>query len=190
MLIVGITGTNAAGKGTVVEVLKEDFGFKHLSVREYLAKEVKRKGLEVNRENLIEVANNIRENHSPSYIVEELYKEAKEGNTHVVIESIRTVGEVEALRKKENFVLIAVDADRKTRYERSLKRHSETDNLTYKEFIKTEDREMYSEEKGKQNLRKCIEMADIVIFNDGTLKDLREEIREYIASTKTINSSL
>jgi dephospho-CoA kinase len=41
MLTVGITGTNASGKGTVVEILKKDFGFKHLSVREYIAREGK-----------------------------------------------------------------------------------------------------------------------------------------------------
>ena len=189
MLIIGITGTNASGKGTIVDILKKDFGFKHLSVREYIAKEVKRKNLKVTRETLIETANEIRKEHSPSYIVEQLYKEAEKLQKPVVIESIRTVGEVKALRKKPNFLLIAVDADRKTRYERSLRRNSETDNLSYKQFIQTEEREMTSKDEGKQNLRKCIEMTDIVILNNGTIEDLRKQVRRIASFSDTLPHS-
>jgi len=180
MQIIGITGTNASGKGTVVEILKKDFGFEHLSVRDYIAKEVRKRKLEVNRNTLIETANDIREKHSPSYIVEELYKEAEKLQKPVVIESIRTEGEVEALQKKPSFILIAVDADRKKRYKRSLKRNSETDHLTFEDFVKAEEREMTSNDKGKQNLKRCIEMADVVIPNNGTIEDLKKNIRGYI----------
>jgi len=181
MLIIGITGTNASGKGTVVEILKKEFGFKHLSVREYIEKEVKKRNLEINRENLIEVANDIRKNNSPSYIAEELFKKALNMNTPVVIESIRTIGEVESLKTKGNFLLIATDADMKKRYRRSLKRNSKTDNLTYEEFVKTEEKEMHSNDKGRQNIRKCIEMADILIINDQTIEGLEVKVREFIS---------
>jgi dephospho-CoA kinase len=186
MLIIGITGTNASGKGTVVEVLKKEFGFKHLSVREYIEKEVKKRNLEISRETLIEVANNIRKNNSPSHIVEELYKKALKMNTPVVIESIRTVGEVESLKKKKSFVLMAVDANRKIRYKRALKRNSNTDNLTYEEFVKTEEKEMHSNDKCKQNIRRCIEMADILIINDNRIEDLEIKVREFV-SLKLLN---
>jgi dephospho-CoA kinase len=118
--------------------------------------------------------------------VEQLYKEAEKLQKPVVIESIRTVGEVKALRKKPNFLLIATDANRKTRYERSLKRNSKTDNLTYKKFVQTEEREMNSNEEGEQNLRECIEMADIVILNNGTIGDLREKVKNYLQTTQSI----
>lgn len=41
MIIIGITGTLGAGKGTVVEYLKTK-GFKHFSVREFLTQEIKK----------------------------------------------------------------------------------------------------------------------------------------------------
>jgi dephospho-CoA kinase len=186
MLIIGITGTNAAGKGTVVEILKKDFGFEHLSVREYLAKEIAKRNLEINRENLIQTANDIRKKHSPSYIVEQLYKEALRLKNSVIIESIRTEGEVEALKKNPDFILIAVDADRKTRYERSLKRNSETDQLTYEDFVKMEEKEMHSNNKGEQNLIKCIELADVIIYNNGTVDDLKKKVNKYLVSSKII----
>ena len=40
MLIIGITGTLGAGKGTVVEYLVEKKGFDHYSVRAFLLKEI------------------------------------------------------------------------------------------------------------------------------------------------------
>jgi dephospho-CoA kinase len=41
-MIIGITGTLGAGKGKIVEFLKEK-GFEHYSVREYLTQEIKKK---------------------------------------------------------------------------------------------------------------------------------------------------
>ena len=40
MLIIGITGTNGAGKGTVVEILEQKHNFRHLSVREFLEESI------------------------------------------------------------------------------------------------------------------------------------------------------
>ena len=45
-VIIGITGTNGAGKGTVVEVLMEKHGFKHYSARGYLTKILNEQGWE------------------------------------------------------------------------------------------------------------------------------------------------
>ncbi|MBR5146904.1 MAG: AAA family ATPase, partial [Bacteroidales bacterium] len=47
MNIIGITGTIGAGKGTIVDYLVKEKGYVHYSVREFLAEEVKKRGLEV-----------------------------------------------------------------------------------------------------------------------------------------------
>ena len=62
MNIIGITGTIGAGKGTIVDYLVKEKGYVHYSVREFLAEEVKRRGLEVNRDTLTEVGNDLRAN--------------------------------------------------------------------------------------------------------------------------------
>ena len=84
--------------------------------------------------------------------------------------------EVEFLRKKEDFLLIAVDADIKIRYERIRQRKSSTDNVSFETFQKNEEREMQSSDINAQNLRACIEKADIVVDNSGTIEDLKENI--------------
>jgi dephospho-CoA kinase len=179
MQIIGITGTNSAGKGTVVEIYNE-YGFKHFSVREYLSEELERRGIEVDRNQLRELANSIRSTHGPGYIVKELYKRAREIDKPSVIESIRCIGEVEKLREFPNFQLIGVDADPLIRYKRSQLRGSKTDRVSFDEFIRQEQLEMDSEDKGKQNLKGCIELADIVFINNGTIEDLKEKIEIYI----------
>ena len=113
MVIIGITGTNGAGKGTVVEYLVAQKRFGHFSARALLTEEIEKRGWENNRENLIKVANELRETYGSAYVAEELFKRASVSKKNCIIESIRTVGEIELLKKKGKFVLLAVDADQK-----------------------------------------------------------------------------
>ena len=166
-MIIGLTGTLRAGKGTLVDVLKKH-DFKHYSVREFLIKEIKKREKPVNRDSMIEIANELRKRNSQSFIVEQLYNKAREGGKDSVIESIRTKGEVNFLRKygKEDFFLVAVDADQKTRYDRAVKAQSETDNVSFEKFVEQEEKEMFSEDSGKQNLSYCIGYSDYVFINN------------------------
>lgn len=189
-MIIGLTGTLGAGKGTIVEYLSKNMGFRHFSVRDYLTDEIIRRGLPVNRDNMVMVANELRMKHGPSHIIEKIYEQAATGNSNCIIESIRTPGEVSALRSKGNFILLAVDADREIRYRRIRKRGSVTDKVSYDTFIRNEEREMHSDHPGKQNLSECIRQADHLIINNGDRAELNEKIREFINSLQTnkINS--
>ena len=160
MKIIGITGTLGAGKGTIVDYLIQHYGFKHYSVRGYLIEEAQRRGLEINRDTFVEVANDLRAKHSPSFITDELYRQAEADGSNAVIESVRTPGEVESLRKNEHFLLFAVDADPKIRYERIVDRNSETDHVTFETFLENERREMSSTDPNHQNIGRCMEMAE------------------------------
>ncbi|MBI3623262.1 AAA family ATPase [Candidatus Pacearchaeota archaeon] len=174
-MIIGVTGTLGAGKGTVSDFLISK-GFKHYSVREFIAKEIEKRGLPVNRNTLVEVANDLRERNSPSFIAEQIYDNAKSSGNNCIIESLRTPGEINALRNKGDFALIAIDADPLVRYERISIRQSETDKVSFVEFISNEQREMTSIDPNKQNLSKCIEMADFKIINNGSFSDLKKDL--------------
>lgn len=185
MIIVGITGTLGAGKGTVVEYLKKEKGFNHFSVRAYLTREIEKKGMPVNRDTMVAMANGLRAKHSPSFIIEELYREAAELGQNCIIESIRTPGEIQALRSETGFFLLAVDADPRIRYNRIRKRNSETDNVSFQTFIKNEQREMHSTDQNKQNLAECIKQADFVINNNGSLDQLHEKTEAFLEFINT-----
>ena len=180
MIIVGITGTIGAGKGTLVEYLVNKKGFVHYSVRGFLIEEISKRNLPVNRDSMVLVANELRAGNSPSYITDCLFEQAKQSGKDAVIESIRTPGEVESLRRKENFRLLAVDADPTVRYERIVQRNSETDHISYEEFLSNEQREMTSSDPNKQNLSKCIAMADYLLTNNTTIDELYKQLEEKI----------
>ena len=174
--IIGITGTLGAGKGTVVEYLKEKYGFVHFSVRDFLKEEVLRRGMELNRDSLTQVANELRAAHSPSYVTDCLYERAAQQTHDAVIESIRTPGEIDSLQAKSSFRLWAVDADPKIRYQRAVLRNSETDHVTYETFLANEKREMTSTDPNKQNLSVCIARADVLLQNNGDRETLYREV--------------
>lgn len=180
MLIIGITGTLGAGKGTIVEYLVSNKGFKHLSVRGYLIEEIIKMGLTVNRDSMVLIANQLRKENSPSYIIDRLYEQAVSSNENCIIESIRTPGEVNALKAKGNFFLLAVDANPVIRYDRIYLRNSETDNISFETFIQNEKREMDSTDPNHQNIRKCMQAADYVFNNDGTIDTLEGEINNVL----------
>lgn len=180
MKIIGITGTMGAGKGTIVDYLMQHHGYRHYSVRGYLIREITQRGMPVNRDSMVIVANDLRARHKPSFIAEELYKEAAANGQNCIIESIRTVGEVNELRSKDDFVLFSVDADRRTRYDRIVKRGSETDFVSFEVFSENEDREMTATDPNKQNVGACMFLADFRFDNNGTFEELYSQIDEIL----------
>jgi dephospho-CoA kinase len=182
--IIGITGTLGAGKGTIVDYLTKHHKFQHFSVREYLSKIIKEKGGQVNRDSLVATANELRAQNTPSFIAEELYRIALESGVDCIIESIRTVGEVNSLHSRGNFNLFAVDADQRLRYERIVERASETDKITFDVFVENENREMSNTDPNKQNLSACMQLADYKFMNNGSFDLLYRQIDEVLEKIK------
>lgn len=180
MLIIGITGTIGSGKGTVVEYLTKNKNFLHYPVKDFVTKEIKKRKLKVNRESMRIVANELRKKNYPSYIVDSLYESAKKDGRNAIIESLRNIGEVKSLQQKGNFFLFAVDADPKLRFKRIKLRKSEKDNVTYKEFLEGERKEMQNTDPNKQNLKKCIDMADFRFENNGTIEELYGKVEKVL----------
>lgn len=180
MKIIGITGTLGAGKGTIVDYLVEHYGYRHYSVRGYLIEEANRRGMELNRDTFVVVANDLRATHSPSYITDQLYLQAAENGENAIIESVRTPGEVDSLRQQEHFLLFGVDADPRIRYERVVLRGSETDHISYETFLENEAREMASTDPNHQNIGRCMQLADHVFMNNGDFDDLYQQVERVL----------
>lgn len=173
-MIIGVTGTNGAGKGTVVEYLISK-GFTHYSARQFIYQEIDRRGLDRNRDNTNFVANDLRKQYGPAHIIASLFDEAKTKGGDAVIESVRTIGEAERLTT-EGMLIFAVDADRKARYERSVLRGTELDKISFEKFCEQEDREMAQTEPWDMNVFGVMKMADTVFTNNGTREELYAQI--------------
>ncbi|MEO6536112.1 MAG: AAA family ATPase [Candidatus Paceibacterota bacterium] len=179
-MILGITGTNGAGKGTVVDYLVEKKGFNHYSSSGFITEEIVRREMPINRDSMRIVGNDLRQLNSPSYVVETNYGRALAAGGDAVLDSVRTIGESEFLKSK-NVPIIAVDADRKTRYERVVVRGSAKDKVSFEEFCIQEDKEMAQTAANEMNIGTVMKMADYTLHNDGTLEDLHAQIEEMLS---------
>lgn len=178
-MIIGITGTPGAGKGAVVEFLVREKGFTHYSARNFFAEQMERSGIQIDRDSMTAFANELRLKFGGRFVFDELYRRASESDTPAVIESIRSLGEAEAL-KEQGGILISIDADQNIRYERIHGRASALDKVTQEEFQQQEAREMRSDALHKQNIEKVMEMADFTIKNSTSKEDLFRQIEEIL----------
>ena len=180
MIIIWITWTLGAGKGTISDYLIKKW-FNHYSVSDYIVEEIKKRGLEVNRDSMYQVGWDMKQKSWPDFIVKELYKRAKATEKNAVIESIRSPWEIIWLKKMESFVGLAVDADQKLRYQRIRLRNGVKDQIDFETFVANEARELQgSDDPSKIDLPACIEMSDYKIDNNGTLEELHQQIDEII----------
>jgi dephospho-CoA kinase len=176
-MLIGITGTNGAGKGAVVEYLVSAKGFSRYSARAVIMDEVRARHLsKMDKDTMRDVANELRKEHGAAYVIEQLYAMA-EGEGNIVLESVRTIGEAEFL-KGHGAHILAVDADKKTRYERITERGTDDDQLTFEEFSAREDREMASSDPWDMNVFGVMQLADAEVTNNGTLEELHLQVDE------------
>lgn len=179
-MIIGITGTDGAGKGTVVNYLVSKHGYTHYSSRDFITEEIERQGLPLSRSQMRLTANEMREKYGNDIVVVKALERArKEGKTKVVIESVRALAEASYLKAHEGIIL-AVDADPKVRFERVQNRRSVTDKVTYEQFLKHEELEKNDPNPHGMQKAKVMERADFTIANSQSIADLQRQVEQFI----------
>jgi len=141
------------------------------------------KNLEVNRDNTRLVGNDLRKTHGPAYLVQINYERAVAAGGDAIIEALRAVGEATWL-KEHGASLIAVDADRKLRYERIAGRGGALDQVTFEHFSKQEDRELAGADAWDMNIAGVMAMADYTLTNDGAVEKLRAQVDQVLEEIK------
>jgi dephospho-CoA kinase len=174
-MIIGLTGPNAAGKGEIANYLQGK-GFVYHSLSDVLRDYATKRGIEHTRENLIRLGNELRAEHGPAVLAKETIKKLTGKD---IVDSIRNPAEVEELRKQKDFVLLGVDAPVELRFQRAMKRGRNECASTLEEFKENEKRENIKN-KINQQLNECLRMADKVIINDGTLRELHRKIEDIL----------
>lgn len=172
-MIVGLTGKYAAGKGTIAELLLER-GFLYHSLSDVLRSELATRGVPESREALLAIGNELRTQGGPGALAERIAQLLDDGD-HIV-DSIRNPAEVIALRRRDDFVLIGVDADQQTRFARLRGRGRAGDPARWEDFVALEAAETESDDPTKQQLKKTFELADHVVMNDAGVAELRASV--------------
>ncbi|ASJ17521.1 hypothetical protein A3L04_10805 [Thermococcus chitonophagus] len=185
-MIVGIAGKIAAGKTTVAKFLEEK-GFCRISCSEPLidlltgntdkyswVPKVDFKG-EQTRENLIKLGRILKEKYGEDILIRLAIDKLRHCK-NIAIDGVRSRGEAEKI-KEMGGILIYIEAKPVIRFERLKKRNAGKDReiKTLHDLLKFDE----WEEKLYQT-SKLKEIADFVIVNEGSLEDLKEEVKKIL----------
>ncbi len=183
MKIVGVAGTNGSGKDTLGDVLEQEFGFKTVSLSDFLRSELTKLDKPHTRENLSNHSKLIRDKDGDGALVSKVISEHREKESNLCITSVRAPGEVDKIHEYGG-VVVWVDADPKIRYSRiaGRARDQHTDTISFSEFMKQQDAEMTpSKQGGGLHLIAVKEKADKFIMNNhSSLNKYKESLRELI----------
>lgn len=171
---IGITGTNASGKGEVTQYLQSK-GYQYISLSDILRVIVKDKGLPTDRINLTTIGQEERTKHGPGFLAQRALV-MMDTNIDYVIDSIRHPEEVRILSENlPSFELWAVDADPEIRFQRSQQRGRNENASTLEEFLAQENQEK-TDNPNAQQLHTTFELADHTLSNNASLEDLINQI--------------
>jgi dephospho-CoA kinase len=179
-LIIGLTGPNAAGKGTAAEYLKQ-LGFSYLSLSDILREELKDRKVEESRVALVDVGNELRKKHGAGVLGQKIADKIKQSKGNFVVDSIRNPAEIAELRKLPGFVLFGIDAPIEVRYDRIKSRGRLENANSLKEFEAQENKENSSDPTAQQ-LHECMKDVDLLIMNDTSIADLHKKLGFVLAN--------
>ncbi len=177
-MIIGLTGKNGSGKGEVAKFLAER-GFQVFSLSDVLREEAERRGKTPTREVLVELGNELRKHSGPGVLAERIFRRL-DPEKNYVIDSIRHPSEVQVFRRRQDFVLVSVQALQRLRFERLRQRGRENDPRTFEEFQALEAREAQSSDSDHQQLDKTISLGEATLENGGPLRDFHEKIKRLL----------
>ncbi|MFH1013140.1 MAG: AAA family ATPase [Thermoplasmatota archaeon] len=175
MKVVVFTGLPWSGKSEAVAVAKQ-MGIPIFRMGDMVWEETKKKGLELNDDNVGTIANDMRKEHGRDIWANrtiEKIKEAKNSNI-LVIDGVRNLDEIETFKRKlgDDFLLVAIHVSDELRYKRALERGRKDDSRDIVKIKARDHREI------GWGLNMVISSADIVIQNEGSLEELQKKVKQ------------
>ena len=166
-----------SGKTEAVQVAKKQ-GIPVVRMGDMVWGEVEKQGLELNDENVGNIANQMRNKYGKDIWAKRTLENIKKmGDTDIlVIDGVRNVEEIETFKKEldEDFVVVAIDVSDQVRYERAMSRDRKDDSKDLEKIKERDRREL------GWGLGDVIASADIVVSNDKSIEAFFEEIRKIL----------
>ena len=164
-----------AGKSTIVNKL-EELGFEKFSLGDGIRAEAKRRSIEPSGENLGKIMLEVRVKNGPGAVAE-LIKEPIQNSIEevIIIDGVRSIAEIDVLKKIGDVKLLAVQASSETRFNFLSSRGRSDDPKTRENFEERDNREI------GVGIDKSIENADKIITNHNlTIDELANSAKEII----------
>lgn len=176
-IIFGFVGQMASGKDTAANYLKEKYNGKNFSFSDMLGDVLKRYHLELNRNNYIKASEAMREYFGDEILSKTMAEDIKKDDHQIIsISNVRRPNDVKYLSDLPGFVLVKIEAEPKTRYERLTHRGEKSDdnNKTFAQFL--EDHKRSTEVTIEEIANQSTEQID----NNGSLEELYKQLDELV----------
>ncbi len=179
--IITIVGRISSGKGTAAEYLCEKYGARMFTFSNILRSVIQRLNLEETRDNFIKMSETLRSTFGEDLLSKIIAEDARSAQEDmVVIDGSRRLTDIAHLQELPGFVLVAIEADLKVRYERLRQRNVKTDDQTktYEEFLADEQRST------EVSIDEIIGKATYTIDNNGDFTSLHTQLDDLIRSLR------
>ena len=162
-----ITGMSGSGKTTLARLF-EGLGYRVTTMGDVIRDLARGRGLEQTPRNLGLIAEGIRRDGGKAAVARICVRKLRgEGPRLVAVDGVRSLDEVEAFREAFDAALIAIHASPRTRFNRLRERGRSDDPRDWETFAERDSRELGF------GVGSAIAMADHMIVNEGSLRDLR-----------------
>jgi dephospho-CoA kinase len=173
MKVIAFTGMPASGKSEAVQVAK-DKGIPVIRMGDLVWEETKRQGKPLDDKNVGEVAQSMRKKKGMDIWAKRTVEKIKslKQSRLLVIDGVRNMEEIEYFKKELglDFLVITIDASDDLRRKRAITRGRTDDSKNLKDAEERDKREI------GWGLQKVIADADIIIPNDGSLKEFKKQV--------------
>jgi dephospho-CoA kinase len=185
--VIGLVGPTSSGKGAVARILRER-GYEYFSLSDMLREEARSRGLDPNdTKTLQDLGDELRQTFGAAVLAERTVVKgiSRLEDRKIVIDSIRNPAEVRFLREVLRATIIGIDASVDTRWRRFQDRGRDGNIKTKEQFLAMDGREIQKTgDPFKIDVTGCLELADKVIINNGTIDDLMEGMQRFFKETK------
>lgn len=176
-IIIGLAGPMASGKTTVTNFLKKEYGASTHGFSTMMRDVLDRLYIEQTRTNLQTLSTIVRQSFGEDTFAKVMAKDVA-ADTHdiVVVEGIRRPADIVYLKELQNFVLVAITADEKTRFDRISVRTENNDDQgkTFEQF------QAEGMQESEQKIVEIMADATVTLDNNGNINALFAQVRQMI----------
>ncbi len=192
--IIGIAGTNGAGKDTVGRILAEEHGYLFVSLTDVLRSELRHRKLPIDREHLRELSAELRRENGLGVLIDRAvdgFKSALETGNYegMAVASLRNPYEADRVHELGGSVWW-IDADARLRFDRiqrnaAHRARAGEDEKTFEEFMAEEAAEMHTTgDAATLDMAAVKAKCDVMLQNGGSeMVLLEQEIAEIVSGT-------
>jgi dephospho-CoA kinase len=171
-LVVAVAGMPGSGKSVVINIALRS-GYEAVVMGDEVREEARKRNLPPTPENIGKIMLELRRTKGKAVVAERcIPKIEKMSRPKVVVDGIRSLSEVEELRKHFNrFTLVGIHSSPETRFRRLFNRQRSDDPKNWKIFQERDKREL------GVGLGNAIAMAEYIIVNEGEAQTTRNEAK-------------